>query len=160
MKMNMKLKTWQKNVLSATVIVVGGFILWNAAFMLAAGVNRLYALVAGLLSGKENVPEIGMAWIYVYLAVVLLISWFVFRAKRFIAMIKATYLAMPLMVVLILMGIQLYQQPKWVPISIGGVIVLVVLGFLYLKKLPWHYYFATVYTAAMALYVVLAGIEI
>jgi hypothetical protein len=160
MKMKMKMKPWQRNILSVIIIAAGGFVLWNAAFLLAAGVNRLYALIARLLSGQENEAENGRAWMYVYLLVVLIISWLIFRAKRFNPLIKATYLTMPLMVTLILAGIQLYQQPKWVPICIGGVIVLVVFGFLYMKKLPWHYYFAVAYTAAMALIVVIAGIEI
>jgi len=152
----MKLKTWQKNVLSAVVIAAGGFMLWNVAFMLAAAVNRLYGMVMGLSDGLEN----NRVWMYVYLFIVLLISWFIFRAKRLNVLLKAAYLTMPLMVVLVLGGIQTYQQPKWVPLGIGAVIVLVVLLYLYRKKLPWQYYFATGVTAIMALIVVLADIQI
>lgn len=152
----MNLKNWQKNILSAVVIAVGGFLLWNAAFILAAVVMRVSSFVMGLSDDQGS----GMIWKYLFLIVMLLISWLVFRAKRFKPLVKATYLTMPLMAMLIIEGIQFYKQPQWVPISIGAAIVLVVLLYLYKKKLPWQYYFASVYSGIVALLIVLLGIDI
>lgn len=152
----MKLKMWQKNVLSALIIAVGGFVLWNIAFMLAALVMRVYMMIMG----QFGAPGGAMLWKYVLLVIVLLISFFFLRAKQLKVLIKATFLTMPLMVVLILIGIQFWEQPKWVPITSGGVIVLIVLFYLYKKKLTWPYYFATIFTATTALFVVLADVQI
>lgn len=141
----MKLNTWQKNVLSAVVIAAGGFILFNAAFLLAALViNGL-----GMLMGNVDRPP-SFIQIVAYAGILLIISWLVFRSKLS-HLIKATYMTMPLMVVLVMTGITLYTQPQWVPICVGAVIVAAVLLFIYIKKLPWLYYFATVYVAALAL---------
>ena len=152
----MKLKNWQRNSLSVIIIIVGGFILWNVTFLLAALVMQVYRFLIGSFEQEGS----AMAWKYAYLIVVLLISWFVFRTKRFNTIVKSTYLTMPLMVMLILAGVQFYQQPKWVPISVGALITLSVFLSLHKMKLSWHYYFASIYTAAMALYVVLADIQI
>ena len=152
----MKLKMWQQNVLSALIIAVGGFVLWNIAFILAALVMRVYMMVIGSFEASGS----AMLWKYLLLIVVLLISFFILRAKKLKTLIKATYLTMPLMVLLILIGIQFWQQPKWVPITLGGAIVIIILFYLYKKKLTWQYYFATIFTASTALFVVLADIQI
>lgn len=155
----MKLKTWQKNLLSVVVIMAGGFILFNLAFILAAVINQAFRIAAGLLGVNQSEAMNPMLWKYVYAIVILVLSWFVLKSKLN-TLVKATYLTMPLMVLLILAGILLYQQPQWVPMSVGAVIVLAVILYLFKRKLSWQYYIATVYTAALALYIVLAGIEI
>lgn len=152
----MKLKTWQKSILSAIVIVAGGFLLWNVAFLLAAVVMQLYRMVIMAVAGSDN----PMFWKYVYVIFILLISAAILIPKRINKLVKATYLTMPLMVVLIVIGIQFYQYAKWVPIIFGTVIIGVVVSYLFKRKLSWQYYFATAYTGLMALYIVLSGIDI
>ncbi len=152
----MKLKPWQKNVLSALVIMGVGFLLFNAAFLLAAGVYYVMAMLAG---ASEMGPYIYGSFHRVFLVLILLLSLLILRLKL-PDLFKATFLTMPLMVVLVELGIQLYGKPQWMTLLIGAVIVGVVLFFLYVKKLPWLYYFATLYVTVLALYVALAGIEI
>lgn len=155
----MKLKTWQRNVLLGAVIAAGGFLLFNLAFLFAALTMQVCRRIILLFSGSAE-PEFNpMLWRYVFAILILLISWFVLRSKLPI-LVKATYLTMPLMVLLVMVGIQFYAQPQWVPIALGGIIVAAVLAYLYQKKLAWQYYFAALYTAALALYIVLAGIDI
>lgn len=155
----MKLKPWQKIVLSALVIVVGGFLLFNTAFSLAALVSMVCNFLVGALSQTDDFALNPMFWGGLFVLIILVVSWFVLRTKWNV-LVKATYLTMPLMVVLIFTGILLFEQPAWVPVAVGAAIVCAVLFFLYKKKLPWQYYFAVLYTGALALYVALAGVEI
>lgn len=151
----MKLKLWQKNVLSMLVIVIGGFILFNLAFLLAALVINATMNVLGM--AQNEAPHI--VGRVLYLLLIFLISWFVFRS-RLNDTIKATFLTMPLMVILVMIGISFYQQSKWMIAGIGAVIICAVLSYLYKKKLSWLYYFSTFYVAALALYILLSGMEI
>lgn len=145
-----------KKLICAAIIMVGGFVLFNLAFMLAA------ALVLGLnllLRLGLNVQPPTIYGLLIFIVLLLLASYFVFRSQ-WDDLIKATFLTMPLMSVLIVLGVALYQQPQAVPIGIGAVIVGALCGTFYLRKMPWMYYFATAYVAALALWIVLAGIDI
>jgi hypothetical protein len=151
----MKLKAWQKNVLSAVVIVVVGFILFNVAFILAAFVFNTVASLTG--KGLDQGPR--FAGVAAYLVILGLLSIAVFISKLS-HLAKATFLTMPLMAVVILSGVMLYEQPSWIPFAAGAAIIGAVLIYLYSKKLPWLYYFATFYVAVLALAVTIFRIEI
>lgn len=151
----MKLKLWQKNTLSALVIIVVGFILFNLAFLLAALVINATMSVLGMT--QNEAPHI-VGW-GVYLLLIFLISWFVFRS-RFNDTIKATFLTMPLMVILVTIGISLYQQSKWIVTGIGALIICAVILYLHKKKLSWLYYFSVFYVAVLALYILFPGVDI
>jgi hypothetical protein len=150
-----KLRPWQRNILSAVIIAAGGFLLWLVAFIVAAGFMYLFRMAFADVKADSS-----MFWKYVYFAFILLVSTVILRSKRINRSVKATYLTMPLMVALVLAGIQFYQYSKLIPISIGAAIVGIVFLFLAMKKLPWQYYFATAYTGLTALFVILTGIEI
>ncbi|MEW6173205.1 MAG: hypothetical protein AB1510_09105 [Bacillota bacterium] len=145
-----------RNIVYVAIILVGGFALFNAAFMLAAivvnGINLLLRL-----SSDSQPPTIYS--ILVFILLLLVASYFVFRSKLD-DLIKATFLTMPLMSLLIAIGVSLYEQPKYVPISIGAVIIVALTGYFYIKKMPWMYYFAELYVAALAFFIVLTGIDI
>jgi len=151
----MKLKPYQKNILSALVIIIGGFILFNIAFLLAALVINATMRVLGM--AQHEAPS--MVGRVLFLILIILSSWFVFRSKLK-DLIKATFLTMPLMVVLVMAGISLYQQAKWMVAGTGAVIIFAVLYYLYKKKLSWLYYFSTLYVAVVALCVMLFNVEI
>lgn len=156
----MKLKQWQKNVLSAVVIAAAGYVLFLAAFLLAAVVMKVYSGIVVMFAGESGTAQsIQIYWHYVYLAVVLILSWFILRLK-ISDLFKAAYLTMPLMVAFVEIGIHLYQQPQWVTAGICATIAGAVLFYIYKKKLSWLYYFSTFYVAATALYVLLSGMEI
>jgi len=151
----MTLKTWQKNILSILVIAGVGFVLFNVAFLLAAFVFNASIKIMGLPQDAAP-PVVGRA---AYLIIILLISWLVFRSKLN-NLVKATYLTMPLMIVLIMLGISTYQQPAWLTAGIGAMIVGAVVYYIYNKRLSWLYYFATFYVALLALCVMIFRIEI
>ena len=151
----MKLKPYQKNILFALFIIVGGFILFNLAFLLAAFVIKVTTSLLGMAQ-NEAPSTVGRV---LYLLIIFLISWFVFRS-RLNDIIKATFLTMPLMVILVMVGLSLYQQSKWIIAGIGAVIICTVLSYLYKKKLSWLYYFSTIYVVALALCVMLFNVQI
>lgn len=58
----------------------------------------------------------------IYLTLILLISWLVFRSNLH-DLVKATFLTMPLMVILVMMGMVLYLHSKWLIVGIGAVVI-------------------------------------
>jgi hypothetical protein len=151
----MKLKIWHKNILSSFVIMLGGFILFNVAFLLAAFVISTSQRIIGM--PQNAAPNLLSRALY--LVLIFIISWFVLKSKLY-TLAKATYLTMPLMVVLVMLGLLLYQQPKSLIAIIGALIISVILLYLYKKKLPWQYYFAALYVAVLGLCIMLFNIEI
>ncbi|MDD2371505.1 MAG: hypothetical protein PHQ32_05835 [Firmicutes bacterium] len=149
----MKLKSWQKNILSILVIISGGYILFNVAFLLAAIVMNSVNLLIGNV-GKP--PYLG--WI-IYLILLTVISWLIFKSKLN-DLIKATYLTMPLMVILISEAVFLYEQPQWIVYILGAIIVSGVTFLIYKYKLSWLYYVATAYVTIVALFIAITGVEI
>lgn len=127
----------------------------HIAFLLAALVINATISVLGI--AQNGAPHIVGRVLYLFL--IFLISWFVFRS-RLNDIIKATFLTMPLMVILVMVGISLYQQSKWMIVGIGAVIICAVLSYLYKKKLSWLYYFSTFYVAVLALCVMLFNVQI
>lgn len=156
----MKLKLWQKNALSMLAIVVIGFILFNVAFILAWFVSRAYSM-AIMLFAKQTDGNLGMIhslWHYVYLILIILLSWFVLRLQLN-DLVKATFLTLPLVVVLAEVGVQFYTLPVLVYV-ISALIIATILFYLYKTKHSWLYYFATLYVAVVMLYVMLSGMQI
>lgn len=155
----MKLKFWQKNILSALVIMLVGFLLFNVAFMLAFLVNTVYGFaIRSFVDGTDNASFVHGLWHYIFIVIVLVISWIVLRSKLN-DLAKATYFTMPMVVVLTEIGLQLFEMQALVWV-LGAVLVAAVLFYLYMTKRSWLYYFATLYSAAVMAFVVLAGIEI
>lgn len=151
----MKLNIWQKNILSAIVIVGVGFLLFNIAFMLAALVINISMVIMG---SPENAapPFVGRI---AYVIILFIISWLILKSKLNDLM-KAAFFTMPLMVVLVMLGISIYQQPMWLITIIGSIIIGTVVFIIYKKKLAWYYYFSTIYVAILAFCVMFFGIDI
>ncbi len=145
-----------KSIVSSATIVLGGFILFNLAFMLAAvfvrGTNLIMKLSLGIHLPVvfSLIPFVGI----LFVATVL-----VFRSN-IDHLLKATFFTMPLMSLLITVGVLMDQQPKYVPISLGAAVIAIMGCYFYLKKMPWVYYFALLYVAVLAIYVSLSGIDI
>lgn len=151
----MKLKRYQKNILSILVIVAGGSVLFNLAFLLTALVTN--ALIS--FSGMSQSVAVHIIGIALSAFLIFLISWAVFRS-RLNDTVKATFLTMPLMVILVIIGIILNRQSKWIIAGIGATIIFAVVLYLHKKKFPWLYFFSVFYVAAIALYILLSGMDI
>ena len=141
-------------------IVVIGFILFIVAFILAWLVSRVYsmALMPFAKQADGNLGMIHSLWHYVYLILIILLSWFVLRLQLN-DLVKATFLTMPLVVVLAVVGVKFYTLPVLVYV-ISALIIATILFYLYKTKRSWLYYFATLYVALVMLYVMLSGMQI
>lgn len=148
-------KTSYKYLFSAAVIVVGGFILFNIAFLLAAlifnGMNTLL--------GLEEHAKPSIIGIMLYTVIILTATVLVFISKLN-DVTKATFLTMPLMVALIGQGILLYQQPKAIPIAIATITILTLLSLFYKYKKTWEYSFACIYVGIVLIATIALNIEI
>jgi len=155
----MKLKIWQKNILSMLVIVGIGFVLFNVAFFIAYLVSEAYDIIIMPFADRFSIASaIHFSWHYLYIFIVLMLSWFVFRT-RLNDLAKASFSTMPMVVVLAEVGVQFYRFPflVWV---IGVVFVCAVILFLYNTKRSWLYYFATIFVVAVVIFAMLSGMEI
>ena len=137
----------KKNVISLIVIPLCVYPVFYLFFFYMA----LSAMPARLLYGRSNanpmiIRNLSLA---VSLAVVLLVSWFVFRAKGK-ELLKALVLMFVLMVVFSTV-MRLFGMWMWLYYLIDGVIFLVVLMYLNLKKKPWVYSYAAVVTVLLLL---------
>lgn len=150
----MKVVLWLKNILSAVMIMAGGLALFTLAFLTTAFVTNAFIRVFGM----ERIGNPHGTGRWFTLLLILFLSWLIFRSK-INDTVKATFLTMPLMVVLVLTGIGFYQQPAWI-VGIGAVVIGAVLFYFHQRRLPWVYYFATLYVAALALYVLVSGVDI
>lgn len=151
----MKLKEWQKNILSAAIVIVVGFALFLMAFLLLALITRV-ALV--LFTGEGESKAHGLSRAALLVLTVLHLP-FVFRSKLPDSL-KAAYLTLPLMVALVMLGIALYGRPLWMVLVSGCAVIAAALAYLVARKKPWLYYSAVGYVAALALYVRLTGMQI
>jgi uncharacterized membrane protein YdjX (TVP38/TMEM64 family) len=151
----MKLKTWQKHVVSVIVLMAGGYVLFILAFMVFAFVvNGLMAL--GGLPENTSPPAISKVLAYI---LILVASWLVLKS-RLPVLVKATVLQMPLMVTLVLTGIALYGQSIVLIIILGTVVIGATAAFIVYRKLSWQYWFSTGYVGVLALGIMIFDIQI
>ena len=151
----LKGKQWLGNVLSALAIILGGYVLFVAAFMLVAvTVNGMMALMG--MPENATPPVAGRI---IFLVLLAILSAVVFRL-RIPDVVKATYLTMPLMVILVTIGLVFHRLPDIAMAGIGAVVIVGLVLFLVRKKLSWMYYFATAYVSVLALVMMLTGMDI
>lgn len=140
----MKLKSWKKKILSIFIIIVGSLILFNLAFLLAS----IMIGVIDVLIGKMDIDY--YFHFIIYYIMIIIMSYLIFKSKLN-DVGKATFLTVPLMVTLVLLGIALSSLEQFLIILIGAFLVLIVLLFISIKRLPWVYYFAVFYVALLSL---------
>lgn len=145
----MKIKGILAPILSAIAIVLGGYALFNLAFMTLGLIADLSTANYPLYLGYLAFCAIG--------AVILKL---VLSQDMFKHTLIATLITLPLMAIVIFIGISTYQQPKYVTIGLGALVIILALAISYFKKFHWVYYFAILYVAALGLYIVLADVEI
>lgn len=144
-----------KKILSGIVIVGGGYLLFILGFMLAAFIINGSMKLMGM-SETDSPPLLGMI---IFVALIIFIFWKVFTSKLN-PTIKATFYSLVLMGFLVLLGITLYELPKYLVLGIGGAFIAFVLYLLIRKKLAWQYYFATLYVSILGAYIVLKDVVI
>jgi cation transport ATPase len=148
-----------KNILSALAVAIFGFILLNLTFLFDA---LFQSLIDGIVRIFTPV-DFNMSWQWfppikhaMFVVVILLISWFVFRSKLKV-LYKAIYMTVPVAVVLATVGIFLYQW-QIVSYSVGSLLCIGTLYYFYRTKQPWLYYYAVVLVGlALAIFTLTGG---
>jgi hypothetical protein len=150
-----------KNILSAVAVAGFGFILLNLTFLFdflfQSFVNKIVRLFVSI--------DFDMAWNWLpmlkhlmFVVVILLISWLVFRSKLGV-LYKAIFMTVPLAVIYVTIGIFFYQWPIIV-YSLGGLFSIGVLYYFYRTKKSWLYYYTLVLVGLSILVASLLGVEI
>lgn len=161
MKANILKNPIIKNILSALAVAGLGFILLNLAFLFDF---LMQSLIIGFIKLFTPVnPEMNWYWFppmmhVLFLIIVGLISWLVFRSKLG-TLYKAIYMTLPLAVVFVTLGIFLYRWPIAI-YSLGGLFGIGVLYYFYRTKQPWLYYYTVILIGLTMLLVGLLGVEI
>lgn len=148
---------WTKNILQAMLVAAVGFVLLNITFLLYFLVFQLFDVFAPGNTGPMP------AWIpvtraVVFLAIIALISWFVFRSKLPV-IFKATFVTVPTAVVLAFIGIIFFSWPLITYLT-GAVLVASVLVYFYRTRQPWLYYYSVILVAVTMAIFTLTGGEI
>ena len=130
-------------------MMMGGFILFNFAFILAFGVHTVVSI---------SVMHRILSWHFVYICVIAVLSGFILKL-RLSTYIKATYLTLPLMVILVEIALNLYQHPFWV-VLLSFIFLSSTLVYIIKKKLPWQFYFSVFYVGILGIVIMVFNIQI
>lgn len=136
-------------ILSMTFVAVGGFLLFNAAFIFIWLVSLAQnTLFPRLVRGPPALTA-GVAIIWIA-------SWFILRSNLR-PLYKATFATMPLAWLYVVIGIALYPWPI-LAYSVGAGATLAVLAYLWRTKRPWIYsYTVILVSVTLAAFTALGG---
>lgn len=151
----MEIKIRQKQILTACIMLAGGFILFNAAFLLFAGVYWAMEALSES-TGKPFNPSASRLLAYLF---ILIISGLIL-SSRLKTIVKATILELPLMVTLVMAGIYFYGKPIYLLILFCAAIIAVVVAYIMYRKLSWQYYFAVASVTVLGVCIMIFNIQI
>lgn len=155
----MKLKSVLGIIVSMLTIMLGGFVLFNVSFVILALLSNgleVFADTTGEVS-REMLQLGGFVALVIAIAVA---TKFLVSKEQLKHTLLASMLALFLMIVLVMIGIALYEQSDIVILLAGGVIIIPILIILYIKKANWTYTFATIYASCLGILVMLFKIDI
>ena len=141
-----------KKILEALGIAVIGFILFNVAFMMFASILGIIMMIA-----KTSIQNNGLGFAIFFLILVILTT-LVFRSKLNI-ILKAGYLCMPVMSVLVMLGI-LFNKNQLMVFGFAGLFIGVLFSYLRIMKQPWQYLFSVLYCTALGLIISIFNVQI
>ncbi|MDX9809446.1 MAG: hypothetical protein RBT04_04795 [Sphaerochaetaceae bacterium] len=151
----MEIKNWPKQILTSGIMLAGGFVLFNAAFLLFAGI--FWAMEAlSESTGKLFNPSTSRLLAYLCIMIIsgLILS------SRLKVIVKATILELPLMVTLVMAGIYFYGKPIYLLILFCAAIIAVVVAYIMYRKLSWQYYFAVASVTVLGVCIMIFNIQI
>lgn len=155
----MKLKSVLGIIVSMLTIMLGGFVLFNVSFVILALLSNgleVFADTTGEVS-REMLQLGGLVALVIAIAVA---AKFLVSKEQLKHTLLASMLALFLMIVLVMIGIALYEQSDIVILLAGGVVIIPILILLYIKKANWTYTFATIYASCLGILVMLFKIDI
>lgn len=146
-----------KKILTIIAIPVAGFILLNLTFILAAVIHTIFfrlfidnrTIVNRWLPASRHV---------LFIIIILVLSWTIFKSK-INDLFKAIFSMVPTAVILVTLGIFLYNRP--IPLYfISGIFYGSIIFYLYKNKKPWFYYYSVSLVAVALLIMMILGIDI
>lgn len=147
-------------ILPAILIMVGGFVLFNFAFIIFALIVNLSISLLGV--DPQSAPPI-LSRILGFSALIF-ITWLGFKinfkSETLKHTLRSTLITMPLMAVLVALGVLLNQQAQWMILLAGAFVVIPAIYYVWRRKLPWMYTFAILYVTILALYIMFSGLDI
>ena len=154
-------KKWAWNIFSVLAVAVFGFILLNLAFLFDALYQGIVRGIVGFFISLG--PESRLYWFpplmhLSFLVLIGIISWIVLRSRLW-TLLKAIYLCVPVVAVLVTLGMFLYGLP-FVLYPLGALFCFGILYYLYRTKKPWIYYFTVIFLSIVMAIFTLSGGEI
>ncbi|RJO63342.1 MAG: hypothetical protein C4542_00165 [Dehalococcoidia bacterium] len=156
-KSNLLKNTYVKNILSALAVAAIGFVLLNLTFLLSYLVFQFIDIF--IPGNRESAPQwIPLARHILFLAIIALISWVVFRSKLPV-LIKAIFMTVPTAVTIVTIGIVSYPSPV-LPYLFGSLLTIGVLFYFFRTHKPWLYYYSVILVVLTLMIFTLMGGEI
>jgi hypothetical protein len=150
-------RAYVKNILSALAVAGFGFILLGLTFIFNFLVFQLIDLL--IPRNPDYLPQwFPMARHIIFLIIIALISWPIFRSKL-PTLVKATFLTVPMAVVLVTIGILFYPSP-FLPYLLGALLTIGVLFYFFRTHKPWLYYYSVILVTLTLMIFTLTGGEI
>lgn len=147
-----------KRLLVLVAIPVIGAILLNltfiADFLFQTAIDRIFGID---YATTMQTPPVNKHLLFLIL--ILIISWLIFRAKRIGDFIKALYSIVPVAVLFATIGILLYSWPVIIYVACTAIYLVLVL-YLFLTKKSWMYYYSISLVALILLVMSLYGVQI
>ena len=141
-----------KKILEALGIAVIGFILFNVAFMMFAAILGIIMMIA-----KTSIQNNGLGFA-IFLLILVILTILVFRSKLNI-ILKAGYLCMPVMSVLVMLGVY-FNKNQLMVFGFAGLFIGVLFCYLRVMKQPWQYLFSVLYCTALGLIISIFNVQI
>ncbi len=153
-------KPFVRNILFALAIAVFGFILLNLAFLFAAVFQKFVDILARpfVASETETTHWYPILRHLLFVLVILLITWLVFRTKLQ-PIYKAIFMTVPLAVVYVTIGLLLYEMPVFLYIICGLTTAGLLYYFIRYKK-SWLFSYTVILVTVALLIMTLTGVEI
>jgi hypothetical protein len=156
----MTLKSLLSPIVAVLAILVGGFVLFNLAFMVyALGVNWPQIMTGNSAAWVASaLPALGIT---IGMAILIGIAvWVLVEKKLRKPTLYATLLTVPLMTLLVWIGITLYGQSDLVIAMAGAAVILPILAVCLWKKLPWVYPLAVTYVGVLGILIMVFDVQI
>lgn len=154
----MKAKIAGRDIVAGIAIPAGGFVLLTLTFLF----NFLvFSLIDRVLPREfeGNLPGVAYYRHLLFLVIILVTSWLIFRAKKIDDVIKAVFATVPMGVVLATAGLMLYQWPV-LQYGVCALLVAAAVGYLIKLRKQWFYYYAVALVSLALLVMAIFRVDI
>ena len=153
-------KSLVSNAVAVVMILAGGFVLFNVAFLAYALVISLPLILAGQgETWTQDAPGTLLLMVGI-LAVMGLAVLYLVEKKLRVPTLLATLLTVPLMGALVFIGIFLYGQSDLLIGLVGAAVIVPLFAYSVWKKVPWVYPLAISYVGILGLLMMIFKVDI